>query len=122
MDKSTIARPNQQILKNVEYHLLRERGVVRYKNDYYYNKNYDGYSEEAEWLFGFAWLAIIYEKMGDFQKAKEFIDKTARLDTKKGLPELYFSNSKEYNANTPLGWTESLFIVATYNLMHKHSK
>jgi phosphorylase kinase alpha/beta subunit len=38
----------EQILENVEYLLLKERGVIRFKNDYYYNKNPDGYSEEAE--------------------------------------------------------------------------
>ena len=54
----------KKILENVEYHLLRERGVIRYKVDNYYNKNSDGYSEEAEWTFGLSWLAIIYEKMG----------------------------------------------------------
>lgn len=116
------AKQRDQILKNVEYHLLRGRGVVRYKNDYYYNNNPDGYSEEAEWVFGLCWLAIIYEKLGNFEKAKQFIDKCARLDTKKGLPELYFSNSRKYNENTPLGWTESLFIVSLYEYMRKHVK
>jgi hypothetical protein len=54
----------QHILENVEYHLLRERGVIRYKGDRYYNKNEDGVSEEAEWTFGLSWLAIIYETKG----------------------------------------------------------
>ena len=48
------------ILHNVEYHLLKERGVIRYKGDRYYNKNKDEVSEEAEWTFGLSWLAIIY--------------------------------------------------------------
>ena len=30
-----------KILENVEYHLLKNRGVIRYKNDHYYNKNPD---------------------------------------------------------------------------------
>ena len=47
-------KQREQILSNVEYHLLKKRGVIRYKNDYYYNKNNDGYSEEAEWTFGLA--------------------------------------------------------------------
>lgn len=111
----------QEIVANVEYHLQRKRGVIRYKNDYYYNKNPDGYSEEAEWTFGFAWLAIIYEKMGNEAKAKELIKKLVELNTDKGLPELYFSNSNKYNENTPLGWAESLFIVALYNLNNKHN-
>ncbi|MBN1168821.1 glycoside hydrolase family 15 [Candidatus Woesebacteria bacterium] len=105
-----------QILENVEYHLLRERGIIRYKGDRYYNKNEDEVSEEAEWTFGLAWLAIIYEKMDRKEKAKELIKDLMVLDTPDGIPELYFSNSAEYNENTPLGWSESLFIVALYQL------
>ncbi len=105
-----------EILENVEYHLMRERGVIRYKGDRYYNSNPDGFSEEAEWTFGLAWLAIIYEKMGDKQRAKSFLDRMIEVDTDKGMPELYYSNSPEFNDNTPLGWTESLFIVALHNL------
>lgn len=108
-----------EILVNVEYHLKRERGVIRYKGDQYYNKNPDGVSEEAEWTFGLAWLAIIYEKIGNFQKAQELLKDLIAVDTPNGLPELYFSNSPEYNENTPLGWSESLFIVALYE-MERH--
>jgi GH15 family glucan-1,4-alpha-glucosidase len=42
----------QEILTNLEYHLERRRGVIRYKNDKYYNRNEDGFSEEAEWTMG----------------------------------------------------------------------
>ncbi|HUO56424.1 MAG TPA: glycoside hydrolase family 15 protein [Candidatus Paceibacterota bacterium] len=114
---------SDEILTNVEYHLLRERGVIRYKGDRYYNKNPDGYSEEAEWTFGLSWLAIIYERRGDLAKAKEYLEKAKQTVTKRGVPELYFSNSMKYNDNTPLGWSESLFIVALYEVnehFHKH--
>ena len=104
------------VLKNVEYHLKKERGVIRYKGDQYFNKNIDGKSEEAEWTFGLSWLAIIYEKMGDLEKAKELVKELIAIDTPEGMPELYFSNSHEYNENTPLGWSESLFIVALYEM------
>lgn len=110
------------ILTNVEYHLERERGVIRYKNDRYYNKNPDGISEEAEWTFGLAWLAIIYEQFGDTRKALNLIKELISIDTEKGLPELYYSNSIEYNDNTPLGWSESLFIVALANLERSEEK
>jgi GH15 family glucan-1,4-alpha-glucosidase len=108
-----------EILQNVEYLLLRKRGVIRYKNDHYYNKNPDGYSEEAEWTFGLSWLAIIYEKLGNENKAKKFIDMMLRTETGKGIPELYFSNSKKCNKNNPLGWSESLFIVALHDMNKK---
>ena len=39
--------------------------------------------------------------------------------TSKGIPELYFSNSKKYNENDPLGWSESLFIVALHDINKK---
>ena len=112
-----------EILKNAEYHLVRRKGLIRYKNDYYYNKNVDGYSEEAEWTFGFSWLAIIYDKIGDKVKAKKYMDLAVRTINKNGrIPELYYSNSDKYNSNTPLGWSESLFVIALYDINKKHSK
>lgn len=102
----------QKILANIEYHLLRDRGVIRYKGDRYYNNNEDGWSEEAEWTFGLSWLAIIYEKLGDTMKAKEYLEKARRAATERGVPELYYSHSEKPNENTPLGWAESLFVVA----------
>jgi len=113
-----VVTPEQssQILENVEYHLLRERGVIRYKGDRYYNKNKDQISEEAEWTFGLSWLAIIYEKIGNKEKAQGLMKNLIVLDTSEGIPELYFSNSPEYNDNTPLGWSESLFIIALWEM------
>ncbi|MFH1209345.1 MAG: glycoside hydrolase family 15 protein [archaeon] len=112
-----------EIIKNVEYHLLRKKGIIRYKNDKYYNKNPDGYSEEAEWTFGLSWLSIIYDKIGNEKKAKLFLKRALKTVTPEGeIPELYFSNSKIYNKNTPLGWSESLFIVALYDINKKHIK
>jgi phosphorylase kinase alpha/beta subunit len=96
-------KQRKDILENVEYLLLRKEESIRYKNDHYYNKNPDGYSEEAEWSFGLSWLAIIYEKMGNKKKAKKFIEKAIKDDTEKGMPELYFCNSDKFNDNTPLG-------------------
>ncbi len=100
------------IIQNVEYHLLRKRGVIRYKGDRYYNANADGVSEEAEWTFGLSWLAIIYHKLHNKKKAQEYLKLAIATDTEAGQPELYYANSDRYNDNTPLGWSESLFIVA----------
>lgn len=111
------------ILEHVEYHLVRKKGVIRYKNDYYYNKNTDGYSEEAEWTFGFSWLAIIYRNMGQFDKAKQYIRKALETINKEGLvPELYYSNTNISNENTPLGWAESLLVVALHKMHTKHDE
>ena len=112
-------RERDAILTNVEYHLVKRRGVIRYKNDYYYNRNPDGFSEEAEWTFGFSWLAIIYEKLGDQEKARGFTDRMLQTQTPEGIPELYYSNTDTPNENNPLGWSESLFIVALHEMNRK---
>ncbi len=110
-----------QILKNVEYHLLRTHGVIRYKGDRYYNRNEDGWSEEAEWTFGLSWLAIIYARRGNKEKADHFLAMAKETVTKRGLiPELYYSNSSKHNSNTPLGWSESLFVVALHEVNERH--
>jgi GH15 family glucan-1,4-alpha-glucosidase len=103
------------IVMNIEYHLAKDKGVLRYKFDRYYNRNDDGYSEEAEWCFGLSWLAIDYKRLGNEEKAKEYLDKATASITKGGeIPELYFSNTSKPNENTPLGWSESMYIVALY--------
>lgn len=112
------------ILENVEYHLVKNLGVIRYKNDVYYNKdNVDQVSQEAEWTFGLAWIAIIYERMGNKPKAEEYIQKAmATVDSVEEIPELYFSNSEAHNENSPLGWSESMFVVALYLFYNKYVK
>lgn len=107
----------EQIVENLEYHLVKEKGVLRYKFDQYYNKNEDGYSEEAEWCFGLSWLAIIHKQLGNTDKAKEYLKRATETVTKDGkVPELYFSNSNKANENTPLGWSESMYVVALYEV------
>ena len=118
----TTKKETEEILENVEYHLVKNMGVIRYKNDYYYNKNSDGYSEEAEWTFGFSWLAIIYERLKDIEKAEYYIKKAKdTLNAHGEIPELYFSHTSKHNENSPLGWSESLFVIALYDMNRKHS-
>jgi GH15 family glucan-1,4-alpha-glucosidase len=107
----------RQIVQNLEYHLTKDKGVIRYKFDAYYNNNTDGYSEEAEWCFGLSWLAIAYKYLGDHEKARYYLDKATETITKEGkIPELYFSHSGKPNENTPLGWSESMYVVALYEV------
>ncbi|MCX6736342.1 MAG: glycoside hydrolase family 15 protein [Candidatus Parcubacteria bacterium] len=103
-----------KILENIEYHLVKDRGVIRYKTDRYYNKNtIDQWSEEAEWTMGFPWLSIIYARRGEKEKARFYLEQTEKVLTEEHkLPELYFSNSDKPNENIPLAWAESLYIVA----------
>lgn len=110
----TTEEETKKILENVEYFLTRDMGVIRYRNDRYYNKNkIDGYSEEAEWSMGLAWLAIIYAKRGDIEKAKHYLERSEKTVNKDGLiPELWFSHTTGSNDNIPLGWAESIYVVA----------
>lgn len=110
-----ISRENaEKIIENLHYHLNRKSGIIRYKNDYYYNKNkIDHFSEEAEWVMGFPWLSIIYSRWDDKEKARNYLYKTKKLEHDGNkLPELYYSNSDKPNENIPLGWAESLYVVA----------
>jgi len=110
----------KQILTNLEYHLVKDKGVLRYKFDQYYNKNVDGYSEEAEWCFGLSWLAICYERLGDHATALDYLERATATVTKDGkIPELYFSHSNQANENTPLGWSESMYVAALYEVAER---
>jgi GH15 family glucan-1,4-alpha-glucosidase len=101
------------ILSNVEYFLTRDQGVIRYRNDRYYNKNKDGYSEEAEWSMGLSWLCIIYARMGNKEKALYYFEKANKTVDKEGrIPELWYSHTTQPNDNNPLGWAESMYVVA----------
>lgn len=101
------------ILRNVEYHLTRDKGVIRYKNDRYYNANVDGVSEEAEWCMGLSWLSIIYAERGNKEKAMEYLTRARSTMTEDGkIPELYYSHTENPNENTPLGWAESMYVIA----------
>ena len=111
--QATTEAETQEILSNVEYHLVRDKGVIRYKLDRYYNNNIDGYSEEAEWCFGFPWLAIIYAERGEKEKAYYWLRKAKGTVTTEGkIPELYYSHTNLPNENNPLGWAESMYVVA----------
>lgn len=117
-------KERDEILNNLEYHLVKDMGVLRYKNDMYYNRDtVDRRSQEAEWTFGLSWLAIIYERMGKQDKAREYLRRAMATINKAGdIPELYFSHTHKHNENSPLGWSESMFIVAAHLLNDQHLK
>lgn len=102
-------RQRDSILKNVEEKLVRRKGVVRYLGDKYYNEN----GAEAEWTFGFPWLAIIYKHLKNPEKYAYYTKKTLEVMNEKGeMPELYYGKTDKHNENTPLAWGQSLCIVA----------
>ena len=109
----TTPEETRKILENVEYFLVRDQGIIRYRDDRYYNRNQDGHSEEAEWSMGLSWLAIIYARLGDIEKAEYYLERADQTVNKEGLiPELWYSHTKESNENVPLGWAESMYVVA----------
>ncbi|MFH0979159.1 MAG: glycoside hydrolase family 15 protein [Candidatus Woesearchaeota archaeon] len=100
----------EQILKNVEEQLVRNKGVIRYHGDLYYNAK-----GEAEWTFGFPWLASIYKKLNMPNKYAFYMRKTTEAMNAKGeLPELYYGNSNLYNDNCPLGWAHAMHLLAMH--------
>ena len=97
------------ILKNIHEHLEEKNGVLRYLNDQYYH---NGKGSPA-WTMGFPWLAIIYKQLGDNAKYKQYLQKTVEVMNDKGeMPELYLAAENTHNENTPLGWAQSLYVVA----------
>jgi phosphorylase kinase alpha/beta subunit len=109
-----VATPEQResILHDVEALLVRERGVIRYEGDKYYNRS-GVIGNEAEWTMGLVWLAIIYKRLNKPRKYALYMRKAAAAMNDKGeLPELYYAQSSVHNENSPLGWAQSLYVVA----------
>ncbi len=100
-------KQREEILRNVEAFLVREKGVIRYAGDRYYSNG-----GEAEWTMGFPWLAVVYKNLNKPAKYAHYMRKTISAMNDKGeLPELYFANTSIHNENSPLGWAQALFLV-----------
>lgn len=101
-----------QILKNIEQTLVRNKGIIRYNGDKYYNKT-GAEGNEAEWTMGLAWLSMIYKQENNPEKYAFYLRKTIEAMNEKGeLPELYYSKTEQHNENTPLAWSQNLFVMA----------
>jgi hypothetical protein len=102
-----------EIVTMVEQRLLRDRGVIRYIGDLYYNFH----GKEAEWCFGIPWLGLCHLELGNLEKAKMYKDWTESLMIRPGiLPELYYGGTDTPNPNTPLAWGVSMYIQLTERL------
>ncbi len=99
----------KQILMNVEKMLLRKKGVARYSGDKYYSNG----KGEAEWTFGLPWLAIIYKNLNHPDKYAYYMRKCLEaMNERKELPELYYAGTEEHNENSPLAWSQAMYLVA----------
>ena len=121
----------EEIIDSIEKHLVRAHGVVRYPGDRYFSTNpNEPFGHEAEWPIGLAWLSIVYAKMvaqamrvGTSQASVQRYLERARLHlshleevaTDDGrIAELYTGGKP--NHNLPLGWAQSLYVVAKLSL------
>ena len=121
----------EEILGNIEQHLVRAYGVVRYPGDRYFNANQESpEGNEAEWPIGLAWLSIAYCKLRAqairtgassatidhyLERAKQHLAHLEEVMLEDGrVPEL-FSGGKPGH-NVPLGWAQSFYIVAKLSL------
>ncbi len=104
--KVVTAQERATILKNIEEQLVREKGVIRYSGDDYYNNG-----KEAEWPLGLVWLAIIYKE--EPHKYHFYLNKAREAMNEHGdFPEIYYGGTSTHNENTPLAWAMSLMMVA----------
>ncbi|KIL40959.1 glycoside hydrolase family 15 [Gordoniibacillus kamchatkensis] len=123
----------EMIAARVERELLRKRGVIRYRGDSYYSTLeqehgrghppafYEG--TEAEWTFGFPWLALCALELGHRDKAEAYVRRTEDIMLKPGvLPELYYSGTPVPNPNTPFGWSGAMYILAKEAVQSKYEK
>lgn len=121
----------EEILDNVERFLVRAHGVVRYPGDRYFNSDPGNpFGHEAEWPIGLAWLSICYSKLymrGRYlgaspalldrylERARAHLAHLEEVATPDGrIAELYTGGRA--NHNLPLGWAQSLYIVARLSL------
>lgn len=118
----------EYVVSRVESMLLRRKGVIRYQGDSYYSTKgenrglslKDYYGTEAEWCFGLPWLALCHMEFGNYDKAEKYIKQSERTMLQDGsIPELYFANSDMYNGNTPLGWSNAMYVLAKEKFMAK---
>ncbi|MHA1816691.1 MAG: glycoside hydrolase family 15 protein [Candidatus Heimdallarchaeaceae archaeon] len=108
----------RKIISNVTKELERSMGVIRYHGDAYYsNSIYGGYNErigeECEWCMGFAFLAHAHKQLGNHKDSEKYFKKMVEIhkyNDENGLPEGYYSKSKDANCNSTLGWPTGMMI------------
>jgi phosphorylase kinase alpha/beta subunit len=121
----------EEIIDNIEKHLVRERGVVRYPGDRYFSAKPDEpLGNEAQWPIGLAWLSIAYSKMllqavrvgasratleRYAERARQHLSHLESVATPDGRIAELFTGGKP-NHNLPLGWAQSVYVVAKLSL------
>ncbi len=106
----------RHLIAEVEQNLLRSHGTIRYQGDKYFAKQ----EKEAEWSMGLPWLGLACYTVGDMKRAFEYLDWTQRVMTSPGvLPELFVGEFHTPNGNTPLAWSQALYVVLARTLQQR---
>ncbi len=121
------------LLEDVEKRLLRDKGVIRYESDKYFNPSQNNpKGTEAQWPLGIAWLSIVHNKLAAWnphdlrgairhlKASKEYLLKIDELMVDGAIPELY-SGGKP-NANCPLAWAHSFHMIAIQSFLNTIEK
>lgn len=122
----------ERIIAQIERKLVRKNGVIRYMGDSYYStlerqfgRGYAPefyYGSEAEWTFGFSWLALCYLELKNKEKAAYYLEKARGTMIEPGVfPELYYAKCNKPGPNTPLGWSSAMYILAFERYQQEYS-
>ncbi|EPZ44205.1 glycoside hydrolase family 15 protein [Alicyclobacillus acidoterrestris] len=105
---------SEMIVERVEGTLLRRHGVIRYVDDKYYAQQ----GQEAEWCMGLPWLGICHALLGHREEAFAYLARSQEQMTADfELPELYQPVTETPNENTPLGWSQSMWLIL-YDMLY----
>jgi GH15 family glucan-1,4-alpha-glucosidase len=127
----------EEIIHNIEHHLVRAYGVVRYPGDRYFAADREQpLGREAEWPIGLAWLSICYSKLLQqalrlgasratvdhyLARSRRHLEHLEEITTPDGqIAELFTSGKSSHNL--PLGWAQSFYIVAKLSLKEAEAK
>lgn len=99
---------SRKLTDRIASKLQATNGIIRYRGDNYYKKN----NIEASWSMGYPWLAICYYMVGDMAEYKRYLHRSLEvLNDDLEMPELFIEGLVP-NENCPLGWSQSMLIVA----------
>jgi oligosaccharide amylase len=87
-------------------------GYRRFEDDNYMNGN--------PWPIATLWMALYYEEIKDYKKAKECLDFVVASSTQHGfLAEQVDNNTMESNWVIGLGWSHAMFIIVLEKMLNR---
>lgn len=92
------------LVEQVEEHLLRSHGVLRYQGD-----AAPGGEAEAQWTMGIPWLGLCWLRLGNRERARLYRARLDRLYWNDYLPECYYDGTP--CEHRPLAWAHSFALA-----------